>query len=984
MAAQAEIAFAQTFLHTLSTQPVTYANDYRQPLENSLKRVPIFPVQLPPPPKRQHVEGSGSGSAPSQITLTFKSLKPPASYTLTVSPTDTISTIKSQLATTYDTAPPADAQRLLVKGKALADAKLLKEYNVQNGDTVNLMLKPGTTWDPSKPKEKVEEKVETKEILQPKPVPAVPGLSVTGEGAAAAATSGKRTRHSRTPSIVLSPSPSSDVLGAAPEKDILLTLDSETTAAPVETLTTYHATVADPAFWEKLLAFVRNEFTAEADALHAWEDFLRASKGSLTASEIAKIRDRVGIIGMAGANNIIINGGQFHNNGAFGPTGIDILLEASTPEALFDAQERDYAPSCFPGTREQYISDITTWSTANGNLDLTSLPLFWMRGPAGVGKSALAQTCAERLKDAGYLGAAFFFSINGRAKDHTRFFPTISHQLSTILPGYREIVDRKVLNDKTLVRKTMSSQFRSLILEPLLELRGQGGTQRKVILVDGLDECQSKDAQMEIIKLIASSVRTGLTQLRWAIFSRDESHITSMFTSPDISSLCYFVSLPISRSVDKEIELYLRGGFDNILRRRNLLHLSPAWPSDENMQKLINAAAGFFAHPAVLLRFIDDHSYSGFEETLEAVLNFIDKPTTEIASPFPELDRLYTLVLQRIPKDILPSVQLLLADMLHFRYDDNPWHISLVFNSLALSETVFRGIRDSLQAVIAFFHAPPAIEQALSDGARILRQQPPSKTGFSPEGRLRNFYSVFKFYHKSFYDFLADPSRSSTFCSITPEMSRRLFDRFIQQHHHLASNYIIQGSRLVTAPNSSRPLSFPCGEENADAYMKFKTFHNLSELLSYDSWLSPRNRAHVPLHELAGLDYRKQLVAQIMGYSDWVPKARLVGDRVFGKGSFLVMIEELTKAQVIRAFDSHFGTSHATPTFGTLSRQIPQNKFVGQYNFGHGDKSVFWYWEFDVEKQYFHEFRTMNYEEAMNIYKTEKFRMWESSWDAPS
>jgi len=44
----------------------------------------------------------------------------------------------------------------------------------------------------------------------------------------------------------------------------------------------------------------RDEFATEADALRAWEDFLRASKASLTASEIARIRDRVGIMGMAG------------------------------------------------------------------------------------------------------------------------------------------------------------------------------------------------------------------------------------------------------------------------------------------------------------------------------------------------------------------------------------------------------------------------------------------------------------------------------------------------------------------------------------------------------------------------------------------------------------------------------------------------------------------------------------------------------------
>lgn len=293
MAEQAELAFARTFLNTLSTQPVTYANDYQQALENSLKRVPIFPINLPPPPKRRQVESSAPSAALSHITLTFKSLKPPASYSLSVSPTDTIATIKSQLSTAHATAPPSDALRLLVKGKALADTKLLKEYNVQDGDTVNLMVKPGVSWDPTKPKEP--------EIKQPQPklpTESMSGLTVAGGGGAA-----RKQRHSRTPSIVLSPSPSSDIPGAGQEKDILLTLDSAADLppkVPIETLSTFHDTIAKPEFWQKLLAFLRQEFTAEGDAVQAWEEFLRASKGSLTASEIAKIRDFVGVMGMAG------------------------------------------------------------------------------------------------------------------------------------------------------------------------------------------------------------------------------------------------------------------------------------------------------------------------------------------------------------------------------------------------------------------------------------------------------------------------------------------------------------------------------------------------------------------------------------------------------------------------------------------------------------------------------------------------------------
>jgi hypothetical protein len=92
--------------------------------------------------------------------------------------------------------------------------------------------------------------------------------------------------------------------------------------------------------------------------------------------------------------------------------GIDIVREASVVEAAVDAEARRYDPTCCPGTREQHISDISDWVTGvNGD---QSQRLLWMWGPAGVGKSALAQTCAEKAKEMGYLGAAFFFSINGR------------------------------------------------------------------------------------------------------------------------------------------------------------------------------------------------------------------------------------------------------------------------------------------------------------------------------------------------------------------------------------------------------------------------------------------------------------------------------------------------------------------------------------------------------------------------------------------
>jgi len=134
-----------------------------------------------------------------------------------------------------------------------------------------------------------------------------------------------------------------------------------------------------------------------------------------------------------------------------------------------------------------------------------------MRGPAGVGKSAIAQTCAEKLKKSGHLGAAFFFTVKGHNKS-LRLFTTIAYQLATALPDYRTTVDEKISKDHTIVEKKMASQFQLLIVEPLQELKTQGKrVQPKAIFIDGLDESAGKEAQLEIIEIIASSVQARST-----------------------------------------------------------------------------------------------------------------------------------------------------------------------------------------------------------------------------------------------------------------------------------------------------------------------------------------------------------------------------------------------------------------------------------------------------------------------------------------
>lgn len=448
----------------------------------------------------------------------------------------------------------------------------------------------------------------------------------------------------------------------------------------------------------------------------------------------------------------------------------------------------------------QYVEDTLHWALpAIGD---TPLPLFWMKGPAGVGKSAVAQTCVEELRTRGRLGAAFFFSVNGRNKP-THFFPTITYQLSTEFPQYRDLVEQRVRLDKTLLDKAMASQFRGLIVEPLQELQrsGKGIGNRVPIFIDGLDECESADAQCEIIEIIANAARDGNTPFCWAFFTRPEPHIETTFAQPEITALCHKVVLPISREANGEIELYLRSGFKNILRRHNISMESP-WPSDAVIQSLVDASGGLFVYPATLLRFLSQPGSPGPEESLCAVLAVVSNrkagnhsTNTTSKYPFAELDAFYTLVMQRIPVQMLPAVNLLFASVCHRRYTPRSFGVIYQSNVLGVSRLDFGSICNQLSAILQFHDCGEPLK--LDDNVDKSRPFQYASRKVIQELWLlvcSQLGGSISFYHKSFYDFLVDPTRSGNFCVTSPVMRRALFKHCLELQLKYQESFSLQGS----------------------------------------------------------------------------------------------------------------------------------------------------------------------------------------------
>ena len=116
-----------------------------------------------------------------------------------------------------------------------------------------------------------------------------------------------------------------------------------------------------------------------------------------------------------------------------------MLYDSSIPTATHNSYEtQSYKSSCLEGTQTQHISDITVWTTRiNQSLQHC---LLWMWGLAGVEKSAIAKSCAEKTAEKSRLGALFFFSYTQHIDDPKWFFTTIAYQLVQKVDEYRQVL----------------------------------------------------------------------------------------------------------------------------------------------------------------------------------------------------------------------------------------------------------------------------------------------------------------------------------------------------------------------------------------------------------------------------------------------------------------------------------------------------------------------------------------------------------------
>ena len=117
---------------------------------------------------------------------------------------------------------------------------------------------------------------------------------------------------------------------------------------------------------------------------------------------------------------------------------------------------------CLKGTRWAVLNKIGHWAQSP-----KTPPVFWLNGLAGTGKSAIAQTIAERMFAHGLLGASFFCSRGFEDRSNLQFiFPTLAFQLAQKYPGFRSSLIPLLRSNPDVVHESLQNQMQKFLVDP--------------------------------------------------------------------------------------------------------------------------------------------------------------------------------------------------------------------------------------------------------------------------------------------------------------------------------------------------------------------------------------------------------------------------------------------------------------------------------------------------------------------------------------
>ncbi|PPQ82424.1 hypothetical protein CVT24_002113 [Panaeolus cyanescens] len=460
-----------------------------------------------------------------------------------------------------------------------------------------------------------------------------------------------------------------------------------------------------------------------------------------------------------------INHGQDASNSAD-------LYSRSAPSAAFNSKDRYEPPHCHPETRVTFLKMVEEWAEKG------PLPLTWIHGPAGVGKSAIAQTTAETLHKGGKLAASFFFSKSAPPESQRghegRFVTTLAQQLTESIPGLRKLVQDVVENKPSMFDLNLSQQVMEMILEPMKQLQHGRimprltGSLPNVIVVDGLDKCQGEAGQKQVLDAIATLVQhPDIFKFSVLLFSRSELTIRSWFAllNNKPERLVNTVPLLYHCNNDDDIRIFVLDEISTICKTHPLkIQLPPSWPSSNDVDTIVKRASGQFIYATTIIKYINDPRHHPCRRLEYIIHNTI--PDSD--QPYTPLDVLYLTILRNTqhPNHVRLLLCFCIVSVRFIGWVDAKSFLVFLESLFALPCPVITLVTDLQSILVDMERDPYVIYPRLPLDICIYG----ADTVFIPG----------TFHHASLLEFLLDPQRSLEFHVDVQQFELQLFDLILK------------------------------------------------------------------------------------------------------------------------------------------------------------------------------------------------------------
>jgi len=376
-------------------------------------------------------------------------------------------------------------------------------------------------------------------------------------------------------------------------------------------------------------------------------------------------------------------------------------------DALYNSSKRwaEHAVTCQPETRDKVLKKVRSWADSRTTL------VCWLSGPAGTGKTTVAHTIAEEYDERGELAATFFLWRKTGDRDNiNKIVPTLAYQIAGKIPSAKEQMEENLMLKDTS-RVPLMDPPSHLSLEAQLSkllITNVNPTDPNLVIIDGLDECASREGICQLIEWI----RKNKPPFRFLLTSRPEPEIKHRILSEGHGDVR---TLSLTESAE-DIRKYFVEQLERVWPKQQCTEDGGwlQWPSELYLNRLVEKSEGLFVYAATAVRYIGEGSP---QKRLEDILRFHNG-----------LDYLYVQVIEEAKK--WEYFDIVMGSIMHLRYQLDIDSLSQIL--LTLNE----------------YLTSPGIRIALCRCHSILV--------------IPNNNSQIEPYHASLRDFLTDKSRSET------------------------------------------------------------------------------------------------------------------------------------------------------------------------------------------------------------------------------